>query len=88
MPKIKSMMELREHLLDAFEKLERDPRALNQCAELSNIAGKIIASVKVEHDIAVANGANKEAIEFITGQPLIPLKQLPAPKPPRATTDH
>jgi hypothetical protein len=52
MTNIKNITELRDRTLAAFEKLEKDPRAYNQCGELANIAGKVISSTKVQLEYA------------------------------------
>ncbi len=71
--KITTLEELRTDLLEAYESLKADPRRINQVSELSNTAGKIIASVKVEMEYAALRG-EKPDIKFIgptTGEKLI-----------------
>jgi hypothetical protein len=72
MAKPKNMAELRDQLLDAFEQLKTDPRRINQCAELANIAGKTINTVRAELEYALMRGEMPE-IKFLgetSGKPL------------------
>jgi aspartokinase len=71
--KITNSTELRNDLLEAYEKLKADPRAINQVAELANTAGKILASAKLEVEYALARG-EKPDIAFLAQ----PLKQIGA----------
>jgi hypothetical protein len=52
--KIENIQDLRTDLLDAYDSLKKDPRRINQVAELSNTAGKIIGTVKLEMEYAIA----------------------------------
>jgi hypothetical protein len=70
MQKITNINELRLELIEAFELLKSDPRRVVQVSELSNTAGKIIASVKVELEYA--------AIKKVS--PEIPFLQYPRSK--------
>lgn len=74
--KITNITELRTDLLEAYEMLKADPRRLNQVAELSNTAGKIIASAKVEMEYCAMRGEKPE-IPFINDGHI---KKLEAPK--------
>lgn len=64
MPRITNINELRNDLLDQYDMLKRDPKRLNQCAELANTAGKVIASVKLELEFAAIRGETPEC-EFL-----------------------
>lgn len=46
--------QLRNQLCDAFDMLKHDPRRIAQTCELANVAGKVIASCKLEFEVAVA----------------------------------
>ena len=63
-PAITNVKELRNDLIEAYTMLRDDPRRINQVAELSNTAGKIIASVKVELEYAILR-CEKPNIDFI-----------------------
>jgi hypothetical protein len=52
----KNIEELREHLLSAFEWVKTDPRRSNQVKEMSNAAGKVLASVKLQMEYAFLKG--------------------------------
>ena len=62
--KITNVKELRDDLLEVYNELKCDPRRLAQAAELSNTAGKILASVKLELEYATLRG-EKPTCEFI-----------------------
>lgn len=59
-----NIKELRDDLLEIYSQLKKDPRRLAQAAELSNTAGKIIASAKLEIEYAVMRGEKPEC-DFI-----------------------
>jgi hypothetical protein len=72
MAKAKNIQELRDQLLDAFEWVKGDPRRAVQVKEMSNCAGKIISSVKMEWIYSVARHEQPE-IPFMgktSGNPL------------------
>lgn len=48
MQSINNIEHLRDDLLKAYSLLREDPDTLDQCRELSNLAGKIINSAKVQ----------------------------------------
>jgi hypothetical protein len=48
MPKITNIKELRESLIDNYEKTKDKRMPLNLCKELTNSAGKIINSIQIE----------------------------------------
>lgn len=60
----KDITELRDQLLDAFEWVKQDPRRANQVKEMTNAAGKVIASVKVQLEYCLLRGEQPE-IEFL-----------------------
>jgi len=62
---MKNIQNLRQELCNAFEQLVKDPRRGNQVKELSNAAGKIIGTCKVQIEYA---HARKEVpnIEFLS----------------------
>lgn len=43
----KNIIELRTSLLENFEQLKKDPRRLAQVAEMTNVAGKVLDTVKI-----------------------------------------
>ena len=53
MPQSKNIEELRTGLLDAYEWVKADPRRANQVKEMTNAAGKVIATLKVELEYAM-----------------------------------
>jgi hypothetical protein len=61
---IKNIRDLRSELCSVFEQLKGDPRRVDQAKELSNAAGKIIGTCKVEIEYA---GMRKEkpTIQFL-----------------------
>lgn len=56
----KDITELRVQLLDAFDWVKQDPRRANQVKEMTNAAGKIIGSIKVQLEYAVIRGEEPE----------------------------
>ena len=58
MAQITNIKELRESLIDNYEKTKERKMPLNMCKELTNSAGKIINSIQVE---LVQNQLLKEA---------------------------
>jgi hypothetical protein len=44
----KNIEELRNGLLDAYEWVKADPRRANQVKEMTNAAGKVIGTIKLE----------------------------------------
>lgn len=46
MPRAKDINELRDQLLEAFEWVKNDPKRAGQVQEMSNAAGKVIATIK------------------------------------------
>lgn len=76
MSKINNITELRKSLLEHYEALSRDPKRLNQCAELSNTAGKVLATAKLQLDGAASVGVQPPAdcLEFL---------QIDKPEPKR-----
>ena len=72
MAKPKDIAELRDQLLDAFEWVKGDPRRVNQVKEMTNAAGKIIGSLKIQIEYSVMRSEEPE-IGFMgksTGKPL------------------
>ena len=68
----KDITELRNQLLDAFDWVKGDPRRANQVKEMTNAAGKIIASVKIQYEYSFLKGEEPD-IPFIgktSGKPL------------------
>jgi 5-formyltetrahydrofolate cyclo-ligase len=45
---MKNVNELREHLSNIFQQLQNKSISTNEAAELANLAGKMIASAKVQ----------------------------------------
>ena len=60
MTKPKDINELREQLLDAFDWVKQDPRRANQVKEMTNAAGKILGTVKLQLEYAVLKGEEPE----------------------------
>lgn len=52
----KDITELRVQLLDAFDWVKQDPRRANQVKEMTNAAGKIIGSIKIQLEYSVIRG--------------------------------
>lgn len=53
MPQSRNIEELRQGLLDAYEWVKADPRRANQVKEMTNAAGKVISTLKVELEYAM-----------------------------------
>lgn len=49
----KNIEELRSDLLDVYQWVKADPRRANQCKEMTNAAGKIIGTLKLELEYAM-----------------------------------
>ena len=49
----KNIEELRNGLLDAYEWVKADPRRANQVKEMTNSAGKVIGTLKIELEYAM-----------------------------------
>jgi len=78
MPKPTNVTELRDQLLDAYDKLSRDPRAVNQVGELANTAGKILGTLKMEMEYAQLRGEKPEIPFMDTGvRKLNPSRKVP-----------
>lgn len=60
----KNIKELRDQLLDDYDRLRKDPRAVVQVGELANVAGKIISSAKVELEYAALK-KERPAVDFL-----------------------
>lgn len=60
----KNIEELRDQLLAAFDWVKADPRRSGQVKEMSNAAGKIISTVKLQMEYAFLKG-EEPAIEFL-----------------------
>lgn len=72
MPKPQDINDLRDQLLDAFQQLKEDPRRLNQAAELANVAGKVLGTLKAQMEYSVLKGMEPD-IPFmgkVTGRPI------------------
>jgi hypothetical protein len=68
----KNITELRDQLLDQFEALKNDPRRMLQTRELTNAAGKVIATLKCQLEYSLLKG-EQPAIAFMgetSGKPL------------------
>lgn len=77
----KDITELRDQLLDAFEWVKQDPRRANQVKEMTNAAGKAIASIKVQLEYALLRGEQPE-IPFLgktSGKPISHKARLALP---------
>ena len=78
MAKPANITELRDQLLDAFDELKRDPRQYNKVKELSNTAGKILGTLKVQLEYSFIKGEEPD-ISFMgktSGKPLKPGAKL------------
>jgi len=64
---MKNIHDLRNELCDVFETLKKDPRRGNQAKELSNAAGKIIGTCKVQIEYAKIR-KEKPEIAFLNEQ--------------------
>jgi hypothetical protein len=78
MQNITNITELRADLLEQYDSLKKDPRRLSQVAELSNVAGKVIASVKIQLENAAAIGV-VPTIAFMDCEYKAPGTQPPIP---------
>ena len=70
----KNITELRNELLESFDRVKKDPKRLAQAGELANTAGKIIASVKMQMEYSMMRNEEPD-IPFIgltSGKPLKP----------------
>ena len=67
--------DLRNDLLDAYALLKADPKRANQVKEMSNTAGKILGSLKLEIEYAALRG-EKPSIPFLTQLPALPQKTI------------
>ena len=56
----KNIEELRDQLLAAFDWVKTDPRRSTQVKEMSNSAGKAIATVKLQMEYAFLRGEEPE----------------------------
>jgi hypothetical protein len=56
MSRAKDIGELRDQLLDAFDLVKNDPRRAGQVQEMSNAAGKIIATLKTQLEYSLLRG--------------------------------
>lgn len=61
---MKNVIELREELINVFEKIKSKEIDLKQAKELTNVAGKIINSAKLELEYDQFLG-NKSKIKFL-----------------------
>jgi len=72
MQKPKDITELRDQLLDAFDSVKQDPRRANQVKEMTNVAGKILGTVKAQLEYAALRNEEPE-IDFLgktSGKPI------------------
>ncbi len=68
----KDITELRDQLLEQFELLKNDPRRMLQTRELTNAAGKVVATIKCQLEYALLKGEEPD-IPFLgetSGKPL------------------
>lgn len=56
MSKPTNITELRDQLLEAFDQLKGDPRRAMQAKELTNTAGKVIATLKTQIEYSMMRG--------------------------------
>jgi hypothetical protein len=52
MSKPRDLNELRDQLLDTFDQVRNDPRRVVQAKEVANVAGKVIATLKLQLEYA------------------------------------
>ena len=64
MSRAKDISELRDQLLEAFDAVRADPRKAGQVQEMSNAAGKIIATLKTQLEYALLRNEMPE-IDFM-----------------------
>lgn len=69
--------DLRDQLLEAYEWVKADPRRGNQVKEMTNTAGKVIGTLKLQLEYAMLRG-EKPSIEFLGGEWTTPSAQLSA----------
>ena len=70
--------ELIEQTAEAIATLRDDPRRYNQCKEICNGVGKVIAAMKVQYEYALARKAVPELDIPFLNECLKPVKQLKA----------
>ena len=78
MPTPKDINELRTQLLDAFDWVKGDPRRANQVKEMTNAAGKILGTIKLQMEYAMLRGEEPD-VPFLgktSGKPLKPESRL------------
>lgn len=56
----KDINELQRSLLDAYDSVAKDPRRANQVKEMTNAAGKILASIKLQMEYSMIRGEEPE----------------------------
>ena len=61
---MQNIKDLRESLVDNYEKLKNNEMELKMAKELANTAGKVLNSLKVELEYQALTG-NKKRIEFL-----------------------
>jgi hypothetical protein len=61
---MQNIKDLRESLVDNYEKLKNNEMDLKMAKELANTAGKVLNSLKVELEYQTLTG-NKNRIEFL-----------------------
>jgi hypothetical protein len=66
MSKPKNIEELRDELITAYEWVKQDPRRANQVKEMTNAAGKVINTLKVQLEYAMLRG-ERPMIDFLNG---------------------
>lgn len=64
MPKPSNITDLRDQLLDAFEDVKRDPRRANQVKEMTNTAGKVLGTIKLQLEYSMLR-KEKPEIKFL-----------------------
>lgn len=72
MPKPKDITELRDQLLDGFEDIKTNPGKVTQVKEMTNVAGKVIATMRTQLEYSLLRGEEPE-IPFMgktSGKPL------------------
>jgi len=60
MSKPTDITDLRDQLLEAFDTLKGDPRRAMQTKELTNTAGKVIATLKAQLEYSLLRGEEPE----------------------------
>lgn len=66
MAKPENIEELRDQLLEAYEWVKSDPRRGNQVKEMTNAAGKVIGTLKMQLEYAMLR-QEKPCIGFLGG---------------------